>query len=193
MICINRLVARWGSCCAAAAIASFAVIAAPTSSAHAGFDRFWEASDPPKISAKSNGYDRRSAKRKSKGVRVAALGTSYLDYGYSPTAPEKSLTGGVRWVASSGCLNAGLAAVIYQVAANFGPVTVSSTCRSKRHNARVRGARRSHHLSGDAADFRVRGNARAVHAFLRSSSSVGGLKHYGGGLFHIDSGARRTW
>jgi hypothetical protein len=30
-------------------------------------------------------------------------------------------------------------------------------------------------------------------AFLRSHGSVGGLKHYGGGLFHIDSGPRRGW
>jgi hypothetical protein len=28
---------------------------------------------------------------------------------------------------------------------------------------------------------------------LRSNGSVGGLKHYGGGLFHIDNGARRSW
>jgi hypothetical protein len=30
-------------------------------------------------------------------------------------------------------------------------------------------------------------------AYLRSSGMVGGLKHYGGGLFHIDTGARRSW
>ena len=57
----------------------------------------------------------------------------------------------------------------------------------------VGGARKSKHLSGDAVDFRVHGNVRAVYAYLRSSGSVGGLKHYGGGLFHIDNGERRSW
>jgi hypothetical protein len=39
----------------------------------------------------------------------------------------------------------------------------------------------------------VRGNWRGVWAYLRSSGGVGGIKHYGGGLFHIDTGARRSW
>lgn len=126
-------------------------------------------------------------KRKSKGVRVASLGNSA--YGTS----SGSLTGGgVRWVASAGCLDAGLKAVVYRVASNFGPVTVNSTCRSRSRNRAVGGASKSKHLTGDAVDFRVRGNISAVYAFLRSSS-VGGLKHYGGGLFHIDNGARRSW
>lgn len=125
------------------------------------------------------------------GVRTASLGDSYVP------KPEvgRSLSGGsVKWAASSGCLNAGLRAVIYQVASAFGPVTVNSTCRGRRHNARVGGARHSHHLSGNAVDFRVHGaSSRAVHAFLRSHGSVGGLKLYRRGFFHIDTGARRSW
>jgi uncharacterized protein YcbK (DUF882 family) len=81
--------------------------------------------------------------------------------------------------------------VIAQVAARFGSVTVNSTCRSRRHNARVGGASRSMHLTGDAADFRIHGNWGAAAGFIRSL--VGGFKHYGGGLFHIDTGTRRTW
>ncbi len=80
-----------------------------------------------------------------------------------------------------------------EVAAAYGPVTVNSTCRNPSRNAAVGGARHSYHLSGSAADFRIHGNARAVHAHLSSNRSVGGLKHYGGGLFHIDVGPRRTW
>jgi uncharacterized protein YcbK (DUF882 family) len=128
--------------------------------------------------------------RRATGVRVAALKDALPEV----TPPTTSATGGgVRWLASSSCLDASLAAVIGQVAANFGPVTVNSTCRSRSHNAKVGGARRSHHLSGNAVDFRVHGNVSAVYAYLRGSGSVGGLKHYGGGLFHIDTGERRTW
>lgn len=129
-------------------------------------------------------------KKKSSGVKVAALGKD--GGGYTPK--KQSLTGGsVNWVASSGCLDGSLKSVIYQVAANFGPVTVSSTCRSKSRNASVGGAPKSKHLTGDAADFRVHGNVSATYAFLKNSGSVGGLKHYGGGLFHIDNGDRRSW
>lgn len=147
-----------------------------------------------KSSKKLGGYASATepAKKKSKGVRVAALGNSY--YPEQNAAPAKSLSGGgVRWVASAGCLNGSLKSVIYSVAANYGPVTVNSTCRSAGHNRRVGGAPKSKHLSGNAVDFRVRGNVGAVYAYLRSSGSVGGLKHYGGGLFHIDSGERRSW
>ena len=137
---------------------------------------------------------RRHARGKSRAkaapVRVASLGVAHV-----PAAPraERNISGGggIRWVASSGCLNGTLRGVLAQVAARFGAVTVNSTCRSRRHNARVGGATRSMHLTGDAADFRIRGNWGAASGFIRSL--VGGFKHYGGGLFHIDTGSRRTW
>jgi uncharacterized protein YcbK (DUF882 family) len=53
----------------------------------------------------------------------------------------------------------------------------------------VGGAKRSYH----AVDFNVLGNYRAILAFLKARTEVGGLKHYGGGAFHIDTGPRRTW
>lgn len=133
----------------------------------------------------------RSAKRYS-GKRYRK--SSKRSRSYSSYSPSKSLTGGsVRWVASAGCLAGSLKSVVYQVAAKFGPVTVNSTCRSKARNRAVGGAKRSKHLTGQAVDFRVRGNASAVYAYLKRSGSVGGLKHYGGGLFHIDTGPRRSW
>ncbi len=109
------------------------------------------------------------------------------------TAPSGSLSGGhgIRWAANSGCLASNLRAVIAHISANYGHVTVNSTCRSARHNRRVGGARRSHHLTGNAADLRVRGNIRGAYAYLRGLS--GGLKHYGGGLFHIDNGPKRRF
>lgn len=142
--------------------------------------------------SRKSSYRKASSRKNRK--RYAALGTSATD-AVTPAAKKPSLGsgGGIRWAASSGCLNGSLRAVVAQVAANYGSVTVNSTCRNRRHNARVGGARKSHHLTGNAVDFRVRGNIRGAYAFLRSSGSVGGLKHYGGGLFHIDSGPRRSW
>ena len=134
---------------------------------------------------------KRLAKRiNTKSVRVASRNNRYVSAGSN----NKSLTGGrVRWLASSSCLNAQLRSIIYQVASRFGSVTVNSTCRGKRHNARVGGAKRSQHLTGNAVDFRVHGKYGAAYAYLKSLGSVGGYKHYGGGLFHIDTGPRRTW
>jgi Peptidase M15 len=130
-------------------------------------------------------------KKKHKGVKVAALGNTYVP---AESKVKKSLSGGsVDWTASSGCLDSGLKAIIYEVASNYGPLRVNSTCRSRGHNASVGGAPKSKHLSGDAVDFRVFGNTGAVYAFLKSNGGVGGLKHYGGGLFHIDNGDRRSW
>jgi Peptidase M15 len=71
------------------------------------------------------------------------------------------------------------------------PHGLSAVCTPSR-NAAVGGARHSYHLSGSATDFSIDGDARAVHAYLSSNRSLGGLKHYGGNLFHIDVGPRRT-
>ena len=106
---------------------------------------------------------------------------------------DASLSQPVRWTAAAACLNETLRKVIHEVAATFGPLTVNSTCRSHQHNAKVGGARRSRHLTGDAADFLVPSNARAILAFLRAHPMVGGLKLYRDGHFHIDTGPRRRW
>ena len=136
-------------------------------------------------------HARHHTDQRTRGVRTASLGT---DFQAAPRSGPSLSGGGVSWIANSGCLNSTLRAVISQVAGTFGPVTVSSTCRSHRHNSRVGGARHSHHLSGNAVDFRVhRGSSRSVYAFLRSHGSVGGLKLYRRGFFHIDTGSRRTW
>ena len=36
-------------------------------------------------------------------------------------------------------------------------------------------------------------NQQDVLNFLRAQKVVGGYKHYGRGVFHIDTGPRRTW
>ncbi len=136
----------------------------------------------------TRGRGEKQARRGKAGKQVASLGREPAE---DLVARQPSLTGKIAWLAQAGCLAGQLASVVADVAANFGPVRVNSTCRSHRHNARVGGARRSYHLTGSAVDFRVFGNARSVAAYLRSHVLVGGLKHYGGGLFHVDTGARR--
>ena len=127
-------------------------------------------------------------RRTPAGIQLASLGGSDIP------ARRSSITGGaVRWGASPSCLDSRLRQVINQVASIFGPVKVNSTCRSRTHNAKVGGATHSKHLTGDAADFSVRKNKPAVLAYLQRNSSVGGLKLYPGGHFHIDTGPRRTW
>jgi hypothetical protein len=107
--------------------------------------------------------------------------------------PLSSSAGNVSWVASAACLESSLRGVIVNIASSYGPVRVSSTCRSSSRNRSVGGAGKSYHLTGNAADFRVFAAVSSVYASLRSNGSVGGLKHYGGGLFHIDTGPRRSW
>ena len=141
---------------------------------------------------------RRNSRRSQRRVRVASLGNSFKlavsARKGQKSKKRKSITGGARgvtWVANKGCLNGRLKAAIYHVARTYGRVRVNSTCRSRRHNRRVGGARRSLHLTGNAADIRIWGNVRAAARYLRGVA--GGYKHYGGGLFHIDTGPRRSW
>jgi uncharacterized protein YcbK (DUF882 family) len=96
----------------------------------------------------------------------------------------------INWQANAGCLNSDLKSVLAEVVASYGPITVNSTCRSASHNAAIGGAEHSYHLNGNAVDFRVHGNVAGAAAFL--SGRVGGYKHSGGGLFHIDTGPRRA-
>ncbi|MEL6622948.1 MAG: D-Ala-D-Ala carboxypeptidase family metallohydrolase [Pseudomonadota bacterium] len=95
------------------------------------------------------------------------------------------------WAASASCLAGNLRAIVYRLAKRVGKVRVNSTCRSRARNRRVGGASRSWHLTGNAMDLRVFGNIGLAAQILRSAA--GGYKHYGGGLFHIDNGPRRTW
>jgi hypothetical protein len=132
-----------------------------------------------------------TAPAQASGEVVASLGPA-------PVAPKvpaepKLASAPINWVASANCLASPLRSVLAEVAALFGAVRVNSTCRSKAHNRRVGGASRSYHLTGNAVDFRVAANTAAVSRFLLGKKSVGGFKHYGFGLFHIDTGPRRTW
>ncbi len=144
---------------------------------------------------KSSGYGAKKKYSKKSGTKYAALKYGLDDSSPYTTKPKKKVTGysggGVRWAASSSCLTGSLVSLVSSVASNFGSVTVSSTCRSRGHNASVGGAKHSQHLSGNAVDFRVHGNYGGVYAYLRANA--GGVHHYGGGLFHADMGPKRTW
>ena len=179
-------------------VAGVAVMAAPASASDAFGDRpFWE--DQPSLTGKApraakrlraaaDVSDDESRPSRAKGKRYAARGP--VDY---DPRPRRSLSGGVSWSAPSGCLNGTLRSVVSEVASSFGGVRVTSTCRSRSQNARAGGAKRSHHLTGDAVDFRVFGNVGGALAYLRNHGSIGGVKHYGGGLIHADTGPRRSW
>lgn len=151
---------------------------------------------PPGFSERLARAGRTSADLQHYAIKVASLGIDFLTVpkGRFANDAQTAVTGGdarINWVANRSCLSKRLQAVIRHVALNFASVRVNSTCRSRRHNRRVGGARRSWHLKGRAADIRVFGNIRKAARYLRRV--VGGYKHYGGGLFHIDTGPRRRW
>jgi len=130
--------------------------------------------------AKKRYAKKRYAKKRSSKARRSAK-----------RSRTKRASGRVVWAASSKCLAGNLRAVVYRLARIAGRVRVNSTCRSRSRNRRVGGASRSWHLTGNAVDVRVFGNIRASARYLRKAA--GGYKHYGGGLFHIDNGPKRTW
>ena len=127
------------------------------------------------------------------GPLVASLGREFV--APSPAAEPGLTAQPINWLpkASIDCLATPLRGVLADLAAAFGPITVRWTCRDKQLNARVGGAKRSYHLTGNAVDFNMTGNYRAILTFLKGNKLVGGLKHYGQGAFHIDTGPRRTW
>lgn len=155
----------------------------------ASFERGFQPSEPAMVEGAWPHC--RGARNPQSSLRLASLGpmVSAPDPGAAPNLAD----GAIHWRASPTCLASPLRAILGLVAANFGPLTVNSTCRNRNHNARVGGAPRSKHLTGDAVDFRVRGHFGEVLAFLLRQRTVGGYKHYGSGVFHIDTGPRRTW
>jgi uncharacterized protein YcbK (DUF882 family) len=93
---------------------------------------------------------------------------------------------GVKWQAPKSCLPAALLGAVESVGARR-HVVVTSTYRN-------RGLKGSYHRRCKAIDFRVLGSSRAVLQELRGYPGVGATKHYGGGLYHIDTGPKwRRW
>ncbi len=136
---------------------------------------------------------RRAAAARARPARVRETDTESKSEVRSAALSGSLSGGGITWQASSGCVPGALRGVLAELVGTFGPITVTSTCRSGSQNRAAGGAGQSYHLSGQAVDFRVHGSTGSVYAYLSGNGSVGGLKHYGGGLFHIDTGPRRSW
>ncbi len=90
--------------------------------------------------------------------------------------------------ARTSCLKPQMWSTLHAVAARVGPLEVTSACDG-RH------ARRSHHYSGRAVDFRpLRASPRSAVAVLRTLPHVGGVGTYSNGLVHADIGPlRHSW
>jgi uncharacterized protein YcbK (DUF882 family) len=91
------------------------------------------------------------------------------------------------------CLTPGLKAVLHDVQARFGTVTVVSTTELHTDNHSKGSVR--HKLHGDcrAVDFKVQGDLNAVAAYLRTRSEVSGINTYkNNGVIHIDAAQPRT-
>ena len=179
---------------AASALVACSVVG--TDTAHAQADNDWMKPHFQRSSSTASGEEGRSGSSSSRQARRSAQlpAPSRLGGPVSEETPRRreSLSGGITWQASADCVPGQLRGVLSNVVSAFGAVRVTSTCRSQSQNRAAGGASKSYHLSGEAVDFRVLGGSTgAVYAYLSSSGSVGGLKHYGGGLFHIDTGPRR--
>jgi hypothetical protein len=85
------------------------------------------------------------------------------------------------------CLPAGLHSVLKDVEARFGAVILVSTTELHTDNHSRGSVRHKLHGACQAVDFKVRGNGKAVVAYLRSRPEVAGINIYGNnGVIHID-------
>ena len=85
------------------------------------------------------------------------------------------------------CLPTGLRNVLKDVEARFGAVMLVSTTELHTDNHSRASVRHKLHSACRAVDFKVRGNGKAVVAYLRSRPEVAGINSYGNnGVIHID-------
>lgn len=85
------------------------------------------------------------------------------------------------------CLPTGLRNVLKDVEARFGAVMLVSTTELHTDNHSRASVRHKLHSACRAVDFKVKGNGKAVVAYLRSRPEVAGINSYGNnGVIHID-------
>jgi hypothetical protein len=135
------------------------------------------------------------AAAKDRGAPTGVRPLSFLNFWQQrltaqPPAQPLARRGTRRSHASASCLPGTMKAVLNNVQARYGPVTVISTHRP---GARIRGGRPSLHASCEAVDFRpARGTYGRVAAYLRSTWN-GGMGTYSSGHIHIDTGPKYHW
>ena len=147
----------------------------------------------PRLKYANFRYSTKPAADKPKGVKLASLRPFKIPMRKRARRFRGAAKGLIKWLAYPGCVPKRLKKILIKLSSRYGDVTVNSTHRSIQHNREVGGAKHSYHLSCQAVDFRLKRNWRAAKRFLKRQAVVGGLKHYGGGRFHIDTGPRRTW
>lgn len=137
---------------------------------------------------------RKTARKAAKKTRRTASSTSGKSTRVAAFVPRAGAKAGrLRINAAWKCVPPRLKKVINQIRVKYGPVTINSTHRTRRHNRMVGGKRRSYHLRCQAVDFRVHANTRGLTRWLARHPLVGGYKRYRSGFYHIDTGPKRTW
>jgi hypothetical protein len=110
-----------------------------------------------------------------------------------PALPQqqaaRTITGEARSGASTDCLPAPLRAVLRDLEARFGPVTVVSTNHLTTDNHSPGSIRDKLHQACKAVDIRSARDPKEVVAFLKSRPEVGGINTYRNRLVHFDLNA----
>ncbi len=138
----------------------------------------------------------RTLRKRKRVLYRPASGFNNLMEGISGTGVSLKRFASLRSRAKVSCLPHSLKGIIADISKRFGKkVIISSGHRSRRHNARVGGVKRSMHLSCQAVDLKVPGVSKfKVARFVRSLSASGGVGTYcGKGIVHVDVGPRRSW
>jgi hypothetical protein len=126
------------------------------------------------------------------GVKTAASGKKHVAGRQARLAARSvtaSHTGSGGGGASRGCLQASARALLDRIEAQFGPVSVISTCRP---GARIAGSGKpSKHGFGLAVDFEAGGRKGAIVNWLKANHHAGGTMTYARmSHIHVDIGPR---
>ena len=104
----------------------------------------------------------------------------------TPTSPTWKMQG----------LKPQLVMLLTRVQQHYGrPLQIVSGCRSKAHNTKVRGAKRSQHLECSAVDFEISDVSKhQLAAYLKQMPGRGGVGLYCRSSYvHLDIGPKRDW
>ncbi|MEP0943566.1 MAG: D-Ala-D-Ala carboxypeptidase family metallohydrolase [Rhizobiaceae bacterium] len=116
---------------------------------------------------------------------------SKTSYGFVGTVSKRNCKiSGLNWKNSDARLKRGLCAL----SRKYGPVEVSSSCRTRKQN---RSVRKSYHLYSrgcKAADVRIKGVSGRTILKWWGRNMGGGRGYYACKSFvHVDTGENRTW